>query len=96
MMLFSGGDRGSQAITDTHTYTYSSATHTWSQLNVRGSIPAPRHGHVMLCANNKVRTQPHACTLDKSGKEEPIAENWLPEGGKTEINFTKQMLSQSC
>ncbi|NWI13170.1 RABEK protein, partial [Crypturellus soui] len=54
LYVFGGGERGAEPVPDRQLHVFDTATLTWSQPDVRGDPPAPRHGHVVVAAGTKL------------------------------------------
>ncbi|XP_069097844.1 rab9 effector protein with kelch motifs isoform X1 [Pleurodeles waltl] len=54
LYVFGGGEKGSEPAEDTVLHVFNSATLTWTQPEVSGKPPAPRHGHVMVAVGTKL------------------------------------------
>ncbi|KAL5012726.1 hypothetical protein ScPMuIL_011277 [Solemya velum] len=54
MFIYSGGQSGSDPVSDRSVHVFDTASTTWSVLSVRGDSPKPRHGHVMVAIGNKI------------------------------------------
>ncbi|XP_039178977.1 rab9 effector protein with kelch motifs isoform X1 [Crotalus tigris] len=54
LYVFGGGDKGVDPVQDQQLYIFNSATLMWSQPEVRGQPPAPRHGHVVVAVENRL------------------------------------------
>ena len=54
LIVYSGGQLGSEPVADRQTYTFDVTDLKWTVLNTRGDAPKPRHGHLMVSISNKV------------------------------------------
>jgi hypothetical protein len=54
-VVFSGGAKGVEAVTDTQTYQLDMCTRVWSILPTKGQPPRSRQGHVLVAVDDKVR-----------------------------------------
>ena len=53
-VVFSGGFKYAEAVTDTQTYQLDTLTREWSILPTKGQPPQPRQGHVLVAVAYKV------------------------------------------
>jgi hypothetical protein len=54
-VVFSGGYKYVEAVTDTPTYQLDTLTREWSILPTKGQPPQPRQGHVLVAVDDKVQ-----------------------------------------
>uniref|UniRef100_A0A670ZC02 Rab9 effector protein with kelch motifs n=1 Tax=Pseudonaja textilis TaxID=8673 RepID=A0A670ZC02_PSETE len=54
LYVFGGGHKGVDPVQDQQLHVFDSATLTWSQPEVYGQPPAPRHGHVVVAVENRL------------------------------------------
>lgn len=54
LIVYSGGERGVEPVTDRNTYAFDVIGRRWSVLKLRGDAPKPRHGHLMACVGNRL------------------------------------------
>lgn len=54
LIVYSGGERGSDPVSDRKLHIFDVAKRHWSVLQVRGDAPKSRHGHVMAAVDNRV------------------------------------------
>uniref|UniRef100_A0A8D0G4Z0 Rab9 effector protein with kelch motifs n=1 Tax=Sphenodon punctatus TaxID=8508 RepID=A0A8D0G4Z0_SPHPU len=54
LYVFGGGDKGAEPVKDQQIHVFDAATLTWSQPEVTGDPPAPRHGHVVVAVGTKL------------------------------------------
>jgi hypothetical protein len=55
-IVFSGGAKYAEAITDTQTYQLDTLTREWSILPTKGQPPRSRQGHVLVAVDDKVQS----------------------------------------
>ncbi|XP_069702361.1 rab9 effector protein with kelch motifs-like [Periplaneta americana] len=53
-LVFSGGAKGVEAVTDLKTYQLDMSTREWSVLPTKGEPPQPRQGHVLIAVQDKL------------------------------------------
>jgi len=54
LIVYGGGERGSEPVSDKNTYTFDITERCWSVLKLRGDAPKPRHGHLMVAVGNRL------------------------------------------
>jgi len=54
LIVYSGGERGSEPVLDKKVYSFDTKKRRWSVLDVRGDAPKSRHGHVMAAVDGRV------------------------------------------
>uniref|UniRef100_A0A8C8RR48 Rab9 effector protein with kelch motifs n=1 Tax=Pelusios castaneus TaxID=367368 RepID=A0A8C8RR48_9SAUR len=54
LYVLGGGDKGAEPIKDPQLHVFDTATLTWSQPEVHGTPPSPRHGHVVVAVGTKL------------------------------------------
>ena len=54
LIVYSGGQCGSDPVGDRQVYCYDAVTSAWTTLKIRGDSPKPRHGHLVIAHENKV------------------------------------------
>ncbi|XP_078606510.1 uncharacterized protein LOC144879132 [Branchiostoma floridae x Branchiostoma japonicum] len=54
LYVWGGGKTGAEPIEDRKLHVFDAATLTWSQPQLEGKPPKPRHGHVMVAVGNKL------------------------------------------
>ncbi|XP_067165266.1 rab9 effector protein with kelch motifs isoform X3 [Apteryx mantelli] len=54
LYVFGGGERGAEPVQDQQLHVFDTATLTWSQPDVHGDPPSPRHGHVVVAVGTKL------------------------------------------
>eukprot|EP00058_Branchiostoma_floridae_P014644 XP_002600132.1 hypothetical protein BRAFLDRAFT_276373 [Branchiostoma floridae] len=54
LYVWGGGKTGAEPIEDRKLHVFDAATLTWSQPQMEGKPPKPRHGHVMVAVGNKL------------------------------------------
>ncbi|XP_070614293.1 rab9 effector protein with kelch motifs [Erythrolamprus reginae] len=54
LYVFGGGDKGVDPVQDQQLHIFDSTTLTWSQPEVGGQSPGPRHGHVVVAVENQL------------------------------------------
>ncbi|KAL2100330.1 hypothetical protein ACEWY4_004724 [Coilia grayii] len=54
LYVFSGGDAGSNPVSDPHLHVFDTVTATWSQPATQGRPPSPRHGHAVVAVGSNV------------------------------------------
>ncbi|XP_017575835.1 rab9 effector protein with kelch motifs [Pygocentrus nattereri] len=54
LFVFSGGEAGATPVTDPQVHIFDTVTSTWSQPEIKGKPPSPRHGHVIIAAGTKI------------------------------------------
>ncbi|XP_070541183.1 rab9 effector protein with kelch motifs-like [Ptychodera flava] len=54
LYIFSGGQAGAEPVGDRKVHVFDASTQTWSQPNIKGNSPKPRHGHVMVAIGTKI------------------------------------------
>jgi len=53
-VVFSGGAKGVEPVSDTHTYQLDMLTREWSILPTKGQPPRSRQGHILVPVDDKV------------------------------------------
>ncbi|KAI8512415.1 hypothetical protein Bbelb_090540 [Branchiostoma belcheri] len=54
LYVWGGGKTGAEPVEDRKLHVFDAATLTWSQPQLEGKPPKPRHGHVMVVVGNKL------------------------------------------
>ncbi|XP_037735542.1 rab9 effector protein with kelch motifs [Chelonia mydas] len=54
LYVLGGGDKGAEPVKDPQLHVFDTATLTWSQPEVHGNPPSPRHGHVVVAVGTKL------------------------------------------
>ncbi|XP_063000593.1 rab9 effector protein with kelch motifs [Elgaria multicarinata webbii] len=54
LYVFGGGEKGADPVKDQQLHVFDAATLSWSQPEVHGHPPAPRHGHAMVAVHNRL------------------------------------------
>jgi len=54
LIVYGGGERGAEPVSDKNTYVYEIARQCWSVLRLSGDAPKPRHGHLMVAVGNRL------------------------------------------
>ncbi|XP_002741551.1 uncharacterized protein LOC100373945 [Saccoglossus kowalevskii] len=54
LYIFGGGQAGAHPVGDRQVHVFNAVTTSWSQPNVKGNPPKPRHGHIMVAIGNKI------------------------------------------
>ncbi|XP_025905312.1 rab9 effector protein with kelch motifs, partial [Nothoprocta perdicaria] len=54
LYVFGGGERGAEPVRDRQLHVFDTATLTWSQPEVHGDPPSPRHGHAVVAVGTKL------------------------------------------
>jgi hypothetical protein len=55
-VVFGGGAKGVEAVTDIHTYQLDMLTREWRIFPTKGQPPRSRQGHVLVSADDKVES----------------------------------------
>ncbi|ELU01582.1 hypothetical protein CAPTEDRAFT_122343 [Capitella teleta] len=54
LIVYSGGQSGSDPVGDRQVHCFDAAQHEWSNLKVQGDSPKPRHGHLVIAVGTKI------------------------------------------
>jgi len=54
LIVYGGGDRGAEPVSDKNAYTFDIAERCWFVLKLQGDAPKPRHGHLMAAVGNRL------------------------------------------
>lgn len=54
LIVYSGGVRGAEPVSDKNTYVFEITERRWSVLKLHGDAPKPRHGHLMVTIDNRL------------------------------------------
>jgi len=54
LIVYGGGERGAEPVSDKNTYAFDIAERSWSALKLRGDAPKPRHGHLMVAVGSRL------------------------------------------
>ncbi|KAM7144476.1 rab9 effector protein with kelch motifs isoform 1-T1 [Macrochelys suwanniensis] len=54
LYVLGGGDKGAEPVKDPQLHVFDTATLTWSQPEVHGNPPSPRHGHIAVAVGTKL------------------------------------------